>query len=434
VSIPVVTAVTGAPWESALVAGLEAAPNGLTLVRRCIDLPDLLAVAASGLARAVLLSAEQRRLDRELLDRLAASGVAVVVLHAPGDDAAVARVERLGLRHTCPADAPLDVLADTVAGAVSDLLAAPVGVTQSRTAAPAPAYDRADPPPHPGGPERVPGRLVAVWGPAGSPGRTSLAVGIAAELAHRRVPTVLGDVDVYGGTVASMLGLLDEAPGLAAAVRLSNNANLDLRALAGLAPEAAAGLRVLTGISRADRWPELRPAALEHVWALCRELAAVTVLDCAFCLEQDEELSFDTAAPRRNGATLLTLERADTVIAVGAADPIGVARLVRGLEALREVLPAVSPRVVLNRVRPGPVGPRPHQELAAALERYAGVRDVAFVPDDRAAFDAALRTGRTLAEAAPGSAARQALERLAAELVGRPAPRRRRRVLARAGR
>jgi len=37
-----------------------------------------------------------------------------------------------------------------------------------------------------------------------------------------------------------------------------------------------------------------------------------TVVDCGFSLEQDEELSFDTAAPRRNGATLATLLAADT--------------------------------------------------------------------------------------------------------------------------
>jgi MFS family permease len=55
----------------------------------------------------------------------------------------------------------------------------------------------------------------------------------------------------------------------------------------------APNLWVLTGISRADRWPELRPSALEQVWLLCRSLAAVTVVDLGFCLEQDEELSFE---------------------------------------------------------------------------------------------------------------------------------------------
>jgi hypothetical protein len=198
------------------------------------------------------------------------------------------------------------------------------------------------------------GRLVAVWGgrPARPGGRRSPSTWPPSSR-PAGCPTLLADADVYGGVVAQVLGFLDEAPGLAAATRLANNGQLDLAALAAVAPQAAPNLRVLTGISRADRWPELRPAALEQVWMLCRSLAAVTVVDLGFCLEQDEELSFDTAAPRRNGATLATLDAADTVLAVGAADPVGMQRLVRGLTQLGEVVPGALPRVVLNRVRRG---------------------------------------------------------------------------------
>jgi MinD-like ATPase involved in chromosome partitioning or flagellar assembly len=243
------------------------------------------------------------------------------------------------------------------------------------------------------------------------------------------VPTLLADADVYGGVVAQVLGFLDEAPGLAAAVRLANNGQLDLSALARLAPFAAPDLRVLTGISRADRWIELRPAALTQVWRLARSLAAVVVADLGFCLEQDEELSFDTTAPRRNGATLETLADADTLLVVGAADPVGVQRLVRGLGQLREAVPGAMPRVVVNRVRAGVVGAAPETQLAEALERYAGVRDVVFVPEDRDAVDAALLQARALREVRPDSAARQALAEVAAGLAGRPAPGRRRRGL-----
>jgi len=52
-------------------------------------------------------------------------------------------------------------------------------------------------------------------------------------------------------------------------------------------------LRVLTGIPKAERWPELRAPAVEHVLGLARRLARFTVLDCGFSLEDDEELSFD---------------------------------------------------------------------------------------------------------------------------------------------
>jgi Flp pilus assembly CpaE family ATPase len=433
VTVPVLAAVTGASWEAALVAGLERTPTGITVVRRCVDLADLLAAASTGTARAALLSAELRRLDRDALARLAAARVAVVGLFSPGDEQAETPLRQLGVVHVLSADSPPTDISAAVSAALgeqqagSDAAVAPVGWSQPLAALPdldVPVDPR--PAVEPGS-----GRLVAVWGPTGAPGRTTVAVNVAAELAASGLPTLLADADVYGGVVAQVLGFLDEAPGLAAASRLANNGQLDLAALAAAAPQAAPNLRVLTGISRADRWPELRPSALDQVWLLCRSLAAVTVVDLGFCLEQDEELSFDTAAPRRNGATLATLDAADTVLAVGAADPVGMQRLVRGLAQLREVLPGALPRVVLNRVRRGTVGSEPEGQLAEALERFAGVRDPAYVPEDRETLDAALLQARALHEVDPGSKARVALAGIAAGLVGRPAPTRRRGLLRR---
>ena len=66
-------------------------------------------------------------------------------------------------------------------------------------------------------PSRAAGRVVAVWGPAGAPGRTTVAIGVADEAARLGVSTLLADADPYGGTVAQTLGLLDESAGLALA-------------------------------------------------------------------------------------------------------------------------------------------------------------------------------------------------------------------------
>jgi Flp pilus assembly CpaE family ATPase len=225
-----------------------------------------------------------------------------------------------------------------------------------------------------------------------------------------------------------VLGLLDEAPGLAAACRAATSGALDTFTLARLAPQVTERLRVLTGISRSARWPELSAGALEEVWRTCRGVAAWTVVDAGAVLEADEEISFDTAAPRRNAATLATLASADIVLAVGAADPVGLQRLVRGLQEMAEAAPSVTPRVVVTRVRASAVGPSPRQRISDALARYAGVRDLVLVPDDRGACDAALLAGRTLTEHAPSSSARRALAELAGTLGG-PGPR----IRARAG-
>jgi MinD-like ATPase involved in chromosome partitioning or flagellar assembly len=424
VSVPVLTAVTDARWEADLVAALERTDLGVAVVRRCVDLADLLATAASGTARAALVSADLRRLDRDVIARLAGAGVAVVGVATASDPDGERQLRGLGVQHVVSAGAAPDQIAAAVLDAVSAGVPLPRDYADPRAAMPAvPGIGRVDPEPEP---PAASGRVVAVWGPTGAPGRSTVAVGVAAELAALDVPVVLADADVYGGVVAQLLGVLDEAPGLAAAARVANNGTLDAARLAAVAREVQPRLRVLTGIARADRWPELRPSAIDAVLATCRALAAVTVVDVGFALEQDEELAYDTAAPRRNGATLAVLEAADGVLAVGSGDPVGLQRLVRGLAELREAVPGVSPTVVVNRVRRSAVGREPEREIGAALERFAGVSDARFVPYDREALDAAVAAGRTLVEVAPGSPARLALQQLAASLVGARLPRRRR--------
>jgi MinD-like ATPase involved in chromosome partitioning or flagellar assembly len=326
--------------------------------------------------------------------------------------------------HVLPADAAPQLITEAIVVAAAE--SSPGGgLADPRAALPRLAEPTAEFPHLPGS-----GTIVAVWGPTGAPGRTTVAVGIADEAARLGVPTLLVDADPYGGVIAQVLGLLDESPGLAAAARLDNQGTLDVPALAGLARSINPALRVLTGIARADRWPELRPDSIRSVLNQARSLAALTVVDCGFNLEQDEELAYDTMAPRRNGATLAALEVADTVLAVGAADPIGVQRLVRGLADLAEALPETTPRVIVNRLRSGVVPGDPAREVAAALRRFAGVKQVETLPYDQAALDRALASGRTLGEAMPNSTLRQALAALASNLVGvapEQAPRRTRR-------
>jgi MinD-like ATPase involved in chromosome partitioning or flagellar assembly len=426
VTVPVLTAVSGAEWESRLVAALEAGSGGVSVARRCVDVADMLASVAAGHGRAVLLSADLRRLDREVLSRVASAGVAVVGVASADDEQGERRLRQLGVDTVVTADADVSAVADAVHAALGGMAAAPSrpggadGVGELDLAGPA---DSAA--------EHPVGRLVAVWGPTGAPGRTTLSVNLAAETALLGRTTLLVDADTYGGSIAQVLGLLDEAPGLAGAARAANHGQLDLPSLARHARQVTARLRVLTGITRTERWPEVRATSLEVVWALARGLAETTVVDCGFCLEQDEELSFDTAAPLRNGATLSTLQNADVVLAVAAADPVGLQRFVRALSDLREAVPRADVRVVVNRMRSSVVGSNPDRQVRAALERYAGVQRIVVVPDDRPAVDAALLKGQTLAEAAPTSAVRLAIARLAADLAGVAAssrPRRRRRV------
>jgi len=417
-ALQVFTAVTGAAWETELVGALDRADHGVSVVRRCVDVSELLAAAATGTGQAALLSAELRRLDADAVARLEAAGVAVVGLVEPGDDAAAGRLRQLGVRDVLPADAA----PEEIARALRQAVAGPPSAGRLDIGDPRGALPVLGGPDEPEERPAGRGRVVAVWGPTGAPGRTTVAVGIADEAARLGVSTLLVDADVYGGVIAQMLGLLDESPGLAGAARQAGAGTLDAATLVRLAWSVRPHLRVLTGLARADRWPELRPRAVSTVLDEARRLAALTVVDCAFSVEDDEELSFDTAAPRRNGATLAVLESADLVLCVSGADPVALQRSIRALGQLREALPDVEPVLVVNQVRKGPVPGDPRREIADSLERFAGREVHAFLPADRRATDAALATGRALAEAAPGSALRLALRSLAATVAEVPLP------------
>lgn len=436
-----------APVEARLVAAVDAPATGLQVVRRCADLTEVTALVIAGIGTVAVLGGALPGVDRASIARLRDTGAAVILLADVED---VDRCRSLGADAVLRIDAEVGEIV-AAAGACARRLAPEresdrrrpghrpahevPGGEQPAAGAQSVAADRIGDgsSEQAGGDEERRGRLVAVWGPSGAPGRTTVAVNLAAELAGLGAGTLLVDADTWGGSVAQALGLLDESAGLAAAVRAGGHGVLDVGTLRDLAPEVEGRLRVLTGLSRPGRWRELAPSALEAVWQTARAVADWTVVDCGFCLEDDDGSGFEAMLGlRRNGATLSALTVADVVVVVGAAEPVGIHRLVQGLADLDEALGSAGRRlVVANRLRASAAGAAPERSVTEALVRYAGVSDVALVPDDRPALDRAMLEGRTLRASAPGSPARLAIYELAATLAGAAAGRR---VHARQGR
>ena len=401
-STPVLVLLGPTPWEGPLVAGLAHPGSRVAITRRCLDTADLLAAAAVGLGRVAVVGVSAPRLDADVVDRLRANGLTVVGLVDRGDDQAAYLLRRWGVGDVVEVD--VDRLGETVRA----VAAAVDRVGEVRLEEPGPdATDSQD----------GAGRIVAVWGPAGAPGRTSVAVALADEAGRAGVEALLVDADTWAPSVAVVLGLVDDGPGLASACRRALAGSLDAGSLVGLCRQVRPGLRVLPGLPRAGRWTEVRGAALADVLAVARSLADLVVVDCGFSLESDEELVFDTDAPRRNAATFAALECADVVVAVGGADPVGLVRLVSALSELDEIVPGADVRVLVTRLRESVTGRRGRAAVSDAVRTHAGA-DVAWcVPDDRSAYDAALRHGSTLAEVASSSPARAALRGAALELV-----------------
>ena len=385
-AVPVLLAAAGASWEAAAVERLDRRGAGTVLHRRCVDLPDLLAAARTGLSPVAVVAAGLPGLDADAVSVLRGSGVQVVAVLGPGDSAgdgpsAEERLRRLGVLRCLDAD--LEGLEEAVRAAAAgpapedqdDLLAADAVEADASGAG--------------GG-----GRLVAVWGPAGAPGRTTVAVSMAAELADRGLTTLLVDADPYGGAVAQHLGVLDEVSGLLAAARTANAGRLDATALAQACRSVGDRLRLLTGLPRADRWVEVRPAAFEELLGQARQLADRVVVDVGFSLEEDGDPF--AAAPRRNGMTLDALEQADDLVVVGSADPVGLARLARALVEVAERCPDLPTVVAVNRIRPS-LG-WAEQDVRGMVEGFHRHARVRFLPEDRETADRALMAGRSVVE------------------------------------
>jgi len=410
-SVCVLMVASGAAWESPALGRLSAR-QGVVVLKRCVDVSDLMAAATAGQADVAVLALDAHGLDAAAVDHLRRHRVRpIAVTPDPEGEATRARAARIGIATLVGeqelASLPDAVLDDTLDHTLDNGLGADAPETRAPHELP-PEILESTPP-------GVGGRIVAVWGPAGAPGRTTVALALGAELARRGTATLVVDADPYGGAVAQHLGVLDEVSGLLAAVRLSGNGELEER-FATVQRSVSERLRVITGLPRADRWVEIGPGAIEHVLELGRGSGHV-IVDTGFSLE---DATADLGAPpSRNSMTVGALGTADEIVVVGSADPVGLSRLARGLIELREITQGAPVRVVVNRMRPS-LG-WSETDIAGMVEGFSRTLGLHFLPYDRDAVDRALISGRTLVEAGD-SALLRAVEAMAGQVVPGLAP------------
>jgi len=119
---------------------------------------------------------------------------------------------------------------------------------------------------------------------------------------------------------------------------------------------------------------------------LVKGIYDVVIIDVGFGVEENEWID---DAPQRDGAAREILRKADSVIAVGTSDAVGVSRIIRGLDEIRDL--CEPPVLILNRVVPGSGA-----DAADAIHRFSDhiVRSV--IPaDGRAGVDEAFGRARS---------------------------------------
>jgi MinD-like ATPase involved in chromosome partitioning or flagellar assembly len=404
---------------------LEVAGSGDVLAGTITTMTELRTLVTTDAIDVAVIMARPAELTEALIAACDLAGVRLVAIAQTDADRRHALA--MDFSETCPADAPWD----SMLALLRPESFAPGGIPElaffdiTTDAPPQPILTRVQEEPTifsndvaPTGEVSDSGEapIVAVWGPTGAPGRTSVALNLAAELAIQGRSVLLIDADSYGGAIAPRLGLLDETPGFAAVCRLADHEVLTRQEFERVAQQAEVGdhkLWVLTGILRADRWPELSGERVDRVLEICRKFVDVIVMDVGFSIETDEEIMSDLVVPRRNGATLAALGAADTIVAVADSDVVGLARFLRSCAEVRELFETTPVIAVANRVRSAVAGITPRAQVRQTLERFGGHTDVALIPFDDRAFDACSLRAAPLCTAAPKSGARAALRELA---------------------
>lgn len=254
------------------------------------------------------------------------------------------------------------------------------------------------------------GKIIAVWGTHGAPGRSTLALALAAYL-NEQGSTILVDCDINAPAQVQLLGLPEDSSGLASAARLATHGELDSTRLVQTLLSAKADLQVLTGLGRSGRWRELPVASMNKVWEVCRHTAEYTVVDLSGGLEEERVEDF-AMEPDHDAVAAALLEQADLTLIVGAADPVGIRRLIQLLNSNRQAVGGRS-QVVVNRVRSSTAGADPNTAIGSVLARYTSASDIVYVPADYRLFDKALMQAQPVAVVESRSAAAKSIAKLA---------------------
>jgi MinD-like ATPase involved in chromosome partitioning or flagellar assembly len=320
-----------------LVLGPEDRPRPVAVAgieyHGCLDLADLLGRAAAGAADGALLSPLVAGVDAAVVAELRSRGCRALGWVAGTAEVDLAR--RSGL---------VDCVADPIN---PDALRAVIN-------APGPSA--------PPGTASRGGRVIAVWGPPGSPGRSTVAALLAVGACRAGESVVIVDADLAGPRWNLVAEPDQRSAGLVAAARRAAAGSVDI---ADLLVQLADRVALLPGVPEPERWLEVAPSSATAVLGAAAGVAQTVIVDLPSDIRPahpayDLGWAHDAAAfPRA------VLAAADAVVPVLAADPLGVHRFASWWPTLSaQADPAL---IVANGVGHPDAGRRPAEQLAAVL-------------------------------------------------------------------
>ena len=266
--------------------------------------------------------------------------------------------------------------------------------------------------------------VIAIWGPAGSPGKSTIAINVAAELALAGQRVLLVDLDTLAPSLALGLGLVDTPAGLSACLRLAEQNRFSIEEFNRLTISIALGrneLKFMPGLSSAHRWPEVSPERFEKLLVDLVGVIDHVVVDLpqATVFKPNLYHPSSMAANEFSRDTLLksVLAKAAKVVMISGCDPVAAQRFLVAKEFIGEIGQDIDPLVVVNRFRTNALGSRAKQELIETYLNLAQLRIDGFIPEDRDNLDKAMLNGLPLALLKRSSPARVGIAELAKQLL-----------------
>ncbi len=384
-----VVTLAGDPEQEAVVAARLAARTDTEVTFRCVDRVELLATIRAGDIDAIVSVGAPTWLDGQSVEEAGLAGIRLVGV--AGDPLEGQRLSALGAT-VAPDNASSDEIVECCRA--TDHEPPPVRVSAQ--------------------PSAPRGKLIAVWGPKGAPGRSTIAIELAAELAAAEPETLLIDGDLYGGDITQMLGIVEELPTIVWAARLAADDELEAGRLAlDLRRAGRPGPVVLPGLPRAELWAEVSDYGWRRLLTVARASFRFTICDVGFCLEA-EASPYPGVGEGRNRAARAAVRDADQVVAVCSGDPIGIKSFLWAYSELRELAGADNIVIVANRVRMSEAS-----AIGDLLRKHVGQRPVAYIADSRTELARALMAGASLKELKIGADFTSGVRTLAAALGGR---------------
>ncbi len=350
-------------WQLELISNLNEQKN-ISIKRRCVDAIDLISSIQINKSAIVIMSADFSLLNLETINHILQNKTKVIGVYLEDDIESFDKLINLGIAKT------QSINYKDVESSSNELLKKfksekEFSDTESNLT--------------------IPG-LISVWGTHGAPGRTTMAINTAFRLAKQSQPTLLVDLDAVSASIAPSLSLVSEVPGISSVIHDAMYGKLNLLSFERNIFEVSKKLHVLTGISSAKRWPELRTTGVIEVLKFASQQYANIVCDLSVVLpDQFEKNKYDSGVFKRFEHIPKVLELSNKVLFVLQANPLSLIRCNENLEILKG-LNGKEPLIILNKVNTLYLGQKYESVINDILLRWTSKDKIIKIEEDIETF------------------------------------------------